>query len=643
MPEIENRLPAGQEPIDFLRPDSPQHAIVLEHVLARIKYSERRMQSFYSRWQMNELLLQAYISLPDYDQLLQKVRDDKSGPAVPVAINVPFAWATVNTIVTYLLHMFAGRNPMFTVGSYRPEQVVRAKNMEMLLQYNADYIKFIRNLYFFLMDGETYGVAALRTMWEERTKKRKIIMPVEPAMAALMASMGQTVTGERKTESYVAFQGNGVANIDPFMFFPDPRVPMHEVSEKGEFTFWRAYEGKHILLTEEAMGKLKWVKQAKSTPSRNEQLGESKRAVRSLGSSSPGGWQDSREGMNIAPNYQVDQGTILIIPKDLGLGDGTIPEMWLFTILNENQIVQAMPITTPSGRHPVVVAEPNSVGYSFGQLGTVDMLGPLQQQMSWFMTSHIYNVRSALNNMFVVDPTKVEMQDFANPEPGKLIRLKNTAFGLADPKTAVFQLPVADVTRSHISDSQVFGRMASDLTGATDNARGLQDAGGRKTATEIRTSSEAGTSRLAAKGKIYSAMALTGMAEEWALNYQENLTEEFELNVLGQEAQANSVRITSDSISGDFFFPVHDGTMPMDKIGLLDSWKEIFQAVLADPELRQTHDVVGMFDWICQLGGAQNIQSFKLNVVSNPMQQGMIGSGAGIPMDAALAGIQGSL
>jgi hypothetical protein len=190
-----------------------------------------------------------------------------------------------------------------------------------------------------------------------------------------------------------------------------------------------------------------------------------------------------------------------------------------------------------------------------------------------------------------------------------------------------------------MGDSQIFARMAMDLTGVSDNMRGLQDAGGRKTATEIRTTAESGASRLAAKGKIYSFMAMSPLAEKMSLNYQNFLTQEFEIAVLGQAAQNASVLISPDSIQGDFTFPVHDGTLPIDKVGLLDVWKEIFQAVLADPQIRQSFDVVSMFDWIAQLGGAQNIQQFRLNVVPQSQQMNALAGGQAVPLDAAMMGL----
>lgn len=630
--------PEAQRPIDFLVPGSQQHQWVLDWVMARIRYSQQRMSQFYPRWRMNEHLLQAYISLPEYERMLESTRSSKRAPELPTQINVPFAWAQVNTIVTYLLHMFAGRKPIFSVGSNRAEQVVRAKNLETLLQYNADVKRFARTLYFMLMDGETYGTAIVRSMWTTESKTRSVIIPPPAELVSLMGQLGGTAAGTRETQSYVSFEGNTCDNVDPFMFFPDPRVPMHEVNEKGEWVAWRAFEARHTLLKAEQRGQLKWVNNAaQGQRDLFSQSNESARGMRALGEPQAGAYNDYGKG--IAPNYQVDQGTFECSERDLGMGPSEVPKKWLITVLNGNQVVQCEPIETPHGKHPVVVVEPNSVGYAFGQLGTVDYLGPMQNLMSWFMTSHVENVRTAINNMLVVDPTKVEMQDLKRPGPGKIIRTKNSAFGLSDPKSAVYQLPVTDVTRGHMSDANVFSRMATDLTGVSDNMRGLQDAGGRKTATEIRTSAESGASRLAAKGKIYSFMGISPMAEMWSMNYQSYLSQEFELSVLGAAAQNASVLITPDSIQGDFTFPIHDGTLPIDKVGLLDVWKEIFQVTLADPQLRQTHDVVSMFDWICQLGGASNIGSFKLQQVPQMQQQEALAGGQGVPLDAAMMGL----
>ena len=56
---------------------------------------------------------------------------------------------------------------------------------------------------------------------------------------------------ERIKERVLTYQGNTVRAQDPFMFFPDPRVPMCLCAEKGEYVFWRNFEGRHQLLKEQ--------------------------------------------------------------------------------------------------------------------------------------------------------------------------------------------------------------------------------------------------------------------------------------------------------------------------------------------------------------------------------------------------------
>jgi len=621
------RMGDARNPIDFLSPGSQQHAFVLDYLLKRLKWSEQKMAQFYPRWQANEMRVQGFVTLPQYDAILKEMRETGRVKA-PDEIVVPYSWATMQTIITYLLHTFGGRKPIFQVGAYRGEQVQRAKNMETILQYNADYERYIYHLYKYFSNGEAYGVAVQRQTWNRVERNKTIVRAPDAQMAQLMAMMGRNADPIRTNGKVVCFEGNSISVINPFMFFPDPRVPMVDVADKGEFVFWRDYQGRHLLLRAEAAGQLKWVKYAADKTATHPwgatYGGDSFAGIRALGDPLTGG--GTREWA-VAPNIQVDQGSVEIIPSELGLGSGTEPEKWLFTILNQSQIVQAEPLALNHGQHPVSVSEPNAFGHSFGQLATTDLLAPMQDLMSWLVNSHMYNVRASLNNLLVVDPQRVEIDDILDPLPGGIIRLKSTPWAPADARTAVQQLPVQDITRANLSDFQLVTRMGNDLTGASDNLRGIQDSGGRKTATEVRTSFEAGGSRLAARAMMYSAMGLTQGAHQWTSNYQQFMTGDFEARILGQNGVMNSIRISPQDIEGDFFFPIHDGTLPLDKVASLDIWKEIWMAVAQDPsgQMQQVYDPIAIFRFMAQLGGAQNLDDFQRNPMNGaPPQQPQI-------------------
>jgi hypothetical protein len=621
--------------IEQLEPKSDLHQFVLTKLSDRIAMSERAMSKFYSRWNLNESKFQAYIDLPEYERVLKDMKGKKQAPEV-VSIIVPYSFATIWTIVTYMVHTFGGRKPIFQVGAHSREAVNPAKHMETLLQYNADQVRLITAFFQWFLDGEIYGVGAMRTLWTEKFAFRSQMQQGSIAGMAMPGIKSQNMKTRVRKKVY---EGNDVANIDPFMFFPDPRVPMSKVNEKGEFVFWRSFEGEHTLRREAAKGTLKWVheatKEGRTTPGyTSEATPSSERSLISGGEAHPGNpfMQDYRS----LPFFQYDQGTVDLIPKDWKLGEGEEPEKWLFSIVNKTQIVQAERLDLDHGRHPVSVIEPLAFGHGFGMPGTADLLGPIQDALSWFMNSHIYNVRSALNNMFVVDPSLVEMQDLRDQGPGKLIRIKRAAIG-QDVRTLVSQLQVQDVTSGHIDKMQSFMRMGDAMSAVNDNLRGIQEAGGRKTATEVRTSGEAGASRLAARARYISSQGMVDLAEQMACNIQQNQTMEYYLKIVGEEGAAEPTPITPESVLGDFHFPVHDGTLPLDRVALLDVWKEIFLALASNPQLGPQYDVQGIFEFMADLGGAKNLRDFKRMTTPQPM----VGNVTAMPDEQLAAAAQG--
>lgn len=595
------------EPIALLEPGSDRHNNVLKYLQKRIKHSERKMSQFYDRWTANEYRVQACVDEEEYKRIVErlknkgKVTDKNVGEELKLTITVPYMFSTLSTVVTYLIHTFAGRKPMFPLASYKTEMQQAVPLMESVLQYNCDHTRLIKQLFSFLWDGNLYGLGVLRTSWQNKQRNRTVWK-------------AGTAPGEmfRTKELRTVYEGNDILAVDPFNFFPDPNVPMCEVNRRGEFVFWRTFEGKHTIKRAEADGLLMWVDDAKGLPvDRDTAGGDSVRNMRALGENN-----DNRADLGGgADYYQVDQGTVEIIPSELGLSNRTWPEKWIFTILNNSQIVQAEPFDADHEMHPVVVTEPYSTGYGFGHLALADYLAPMQDSISWLINSHMSNVREVLNNSFVVDPSKVEMQDFQNKTPGqpRIIRLKPSSLG-TDVRSAIQQLQVQDVTTQHLTDVQVLQRMGDVVSGVNDNLRGIETASSRKTATEVRISGEAGASRLASLAKLISAQALVDLQEQMVLNIQQYMSEGFYVDIVGQAGKESAQFVTPDMLVGDFHFPVHDGTLPVDKAAMAEAFAEITQVILGDQQLRQSYDVIRMINHLAELAGARGLEGFQIQV-----------------------------
>ena len=641
---------AEADTVDLLQPDSDSHGKLLEHFRARIRYSESRMRQFRARWTANERRAQAYIQLSDYEKLLRE-QSDAGGPPQLVNVVVPHTYATIATAVTYWLHTFTGRLPHFTVRTHQAVKVRGAQTMELVLQYNADHSRFVKWMYGFLNDAALYGVGILRPEYLTVNRMRTVMKAGSPNVG------WNALTPEKDykaRERRIVYQGSSITSIDPYLFFPDPRVPMSEVNKKGEFVFWRSYVGRHELKRGAGEGLYVHTDAVPASLPRREVADglDSARSAISGGQAFPG----AEEGRlrepgfsNIGDYVQLDEGTIELIPSEFpGLevlvgdtGGPDTPRKFLVTIGNLGQIIRLTPFDHDHDMHPVCVAEPHTMGYGFGQPAMADYVAPFQDIMGWLLNSHMTNVRNAVSNMLVVDPSRVEMQDLKRrPEGGRLIRLKRSAYG-SSVDEAVKQLQVVDVTRQHFGDMDMIARLADGLTGVGDNLRAIQSAGGRKSATEVRVAADSGASRLAATAKLISSQAIVDLTEQMSLDNQQYLTDEFAIQSLGDRWLKDPILVKPNDIVGDFYYPIHDGTLPVDKAAMFDLWRELFGVMLGDQELRMAYSMPAVFDWIAELGGAYNIEQFKVQIMPDQLAMELGQSGNALPVGPGAPALPG--
>lgn len=596
-----------QKFLDFIKPKSETHGKLLQRVKDQLSESERKMSQFYNRWNMRELQYQAYVPVEDWEKKYKATCADKTLSNVKkqdANIVVPYAFSTIRTIVTYLATVFFARKPIFTVGANDPKYLQNARNMETLLQYNADHAKLVSQGIQFLYNGEIYGLGVLKTAFKTETQPRTTWV-LDPMTGLPL----------RTRQAQLVYQGNSVEVIDPFLFFPDPRVPMSQVNRKGEYVYWRNFVGKFSL--QKAGDTYAYLDDIGTMAV--DGLGGSLANIRANGDSLNNQYNFKEVGKG-SPFVQIDEGSVELIPSEIGLdlGEGynnDKPHKFIITLANKQQIIRFELYEPDHDMHPVIVNEPYAIGNGFGNMGISDYLSPFQESISWFLNSHIFNVKGIVNNSFLYDPSMIEEKDLRSDVPGRMIRIKPKAFGV-DVQTYFKQLAVTDTTSGHVADMQALMRLGNDLSAINDNVRGMQDSGGRKTATEIRATIEAVSSRLAFHAQYISASSFSDLGRQWSLNLQQYLSNEFSITVLGEEGDKYPVQITPMSITGDFIFPIHDGTLPLDKVALFDIWQQALQFAAGNPQIAQGFDIPRIFEYVAKLGGADNINQFRLQAQS---------------------------
>ena len=152
-------------------------------------------------------------------------------------------------------------------------------------------------------------------------------------------------------------------------------------------------------------------------------------------------------------------------------------------------------------------------------------------------------------------------------------------------------------------------------------------------------SMQAGASRLSQLAVRISAQGFMGIAEQMISNIQQFMPNEMWVEMTGDDGGPISTLLTPDMIMGTFEYQISDGSLPYDKMALIEVWQEILFGVAKDPELRQRYDIGRIFDHVAQLGGAKNIghferaQSGRPNIMEPQQQppQGAVPVGGALP------------
>jgi hypothetical protein len=606
LPNDQLQQPAQERVISKMGPDTELHRDVLQKLNAMFDFSETEMKKHHTRWNYAEQRIQAWTSLTDYEAVMRGLENTRAGdglvqPPEPISVIVPYAYATLHAAATFIAQVLLGRKPVFPILAVRGTETERARLMEVALQSNLDASRGQETLWqFACWDPLVYGFGAAKNAWEERE--------------------GQTIrwiAGKREMSTETTFAGNVVTSIDPYAFRPDPRVPIHECNLRGDFMFCVESISESILKDLEKDGVLKWVDAmiSKDKTLWQQRVGDENRRRLKIGIRG----EALQTPVNVVGFHQVREGTVRLVPKDWKLGDSDHSELWKFTFTKQ-QIIQAEPLGMIHNMHPMVATEPASFGHDFMSISMHDMIGPFQDILSWLVSSRMENVRASINNTFAADPARIEINDIRSSVIGRIIRLKQTAMGLPI-KDAIMQIMVQDVTAGHVNDIQVMRILADTITGVNDNMRGIQTAGGRRSATEARVAMQNGASRLSQYAIRASGQAFQPLCNQQILNIQQFMPDRMWLETTGDDGMPDSRAITPDMIVGQYNYQVSDGTLPYDNAAMLETWKEIMFGVAQDPELRQTWSIPNIFAHVAVLGGAKNIDSFKRQQL--PAQPGL--------------------
>jgi hypothetical protein len=597
-----------------LRPDSKLHQKLRSKIWERARLSRDEISKRFDSWRTTDKTLTTYIDLSGTDKGTKEDDIRVKDSTKPLTIVFPYSYSMLEALLTYLSMAFF-QDPMFQYEGVEDDDTVGAMLMELVIRLHCIKNKVPLAIHTVLRDSLAYGVGVGIPGWHRQFGKKLI-----KASVTTESSLGTETQNMNQFVSSLLFEGNDLSNIDPYMWLPDPSVSSVNI-QKGEFIGWIDRDSYVNLLSEEGQAdsglfNVKYLKEKKNKRS-TFALDESQRNAKHGGSS-----DSIRYSSSVLSPVDRLHMYITLIPKEWQLSKSEVPEKWYFELAGDDVIIACEKADHNHGQYPMAVASPEYDGYSITPIGRMEVLQGLQHTLDFLFNSHVANVRKAINDMFVVDPYLVNINDLKDPQPGKLIRLRRPAWGRGV-TNVVQQLQVSDITRMNISDSAYITQWMDRISGADQSMQGALRMSGpeRLTGAEFSGTRSSAVSRLQRIAMIIGMQFMQDVGTQFAVHTQQYMTQDAFINVEGRYAEQLMKNFTNGKTRGrvspadlaiGYDLIVRDGSIPGGNFS--QSWIELFKTIGTNPELSQQFDVARIFTYIAQQLGAKNVEDFRRNI-----------------------------
>ena len=603
--EISYSYPKG---LDF-KPGSDLHNNILNLVLELATSSSCHMNTRFSAWQESDKTLTAYKRVDEEEENVL-YNDDRK----PVSIVYPHSYAILETLLAYMMSAFF-QNPIIQYEGFGPRDVIGAILLEKVVGLHSNKFKHILNLHTMFRDAFVYGAGYVAPVW-------------------------------KKTPT---FEGNALLNLDPYRCLPDPHVSADKLQD-GEFFGWVSDHNYVSLLEEELadpknLFNVKYLSGLQYQGTSIYQIDNSGRHFKS---------EASKYHYLGRQPYTTIEKYIKLIPSDHGLGDSERPEIWYFKIAADAVILAARKANFDHKLIPACSIVPDFDGYSSTPISKIEMLSGMQNLLDWMLNSHVANVRKAINDTLIYDPSLISSKDLRNPKPGKLVRMRRSAYGRGKIGDAIQQLQVTDITRGNVADSSWLLSAMQSLSGTDDSSMGILRSGGpeRLTKAEFQGTAAGKISRLERTARIIGVQGIQDIGEFFAWHTKQVMKEEQFISIAGDwqdvllaeyghSIDRGRLAISPKDIDINTNVVVRDGSLPNGNYS--EVWLRLFESLGGNPDLAQEFDVVRIFKHIARNAGAKNVNDFvarggdiKPEVQPNEQVQQQVQAGNLIPFNEAV-------
>lgn len=425
------------------------HAKLLEYIQQRLYYGKQVRDMDLPRFVRTDQKIAGWMKLSKEDQVRQRQQDDEGTPVI-TKLNLPLAWVHIDDIMTYFAQTFAPNRGMF-YHTATPSDTDQASQIVVKMNNDAiqsgAYREILQGLFALLK----YNQGGYFVNWTR--EEGPILVQTEES-------------DEPQVEMQIRWQGNKMVAADNYNTFRDPSVPLHRLHLDGEFVahanlrshYWlqsRAAQGFYFNLgecldNEEGLTSLKYYKHPPQEARFNTEDATGTDWVSILSESA---------GYIKASGFELVTIYLRLNPTEFGLIPGGRKEralrnryeVWKFTMLNDERIIEARYMNNIHGYLPCFMGTMNDDIMGQSQKSVAEILTPLQDFASFLVNTHIEGSRAKLYGTTLYDPTMIDLDQIPKGEVAARLKVKSTAYG-KDIRSFIFQLNSEMDTERTMSD-----------------------------------------------------------------------------------------------------------------------------------------------------------------------------------------------
>ena len=596
------------------RSDSVLQTKILNQVRNYLKVAGDSLSQHWTSWEKADQLYRAY-----------RVRDQEDAQAnlkgEPGKLIIPVAYAQVQTAVSFIFSTFTQKDYIYELVGRGPEDQRVAMGLQRDLGYQIDRMQFLLHLYLWLLDTYKYGVGIIKCEWDERYETVRVAQPVLPtifqrAASALGLGKSPSQVYEEATAEILQYEGNKVRVVAPFNFYYDTSLPFARFQE-GAFAGNEEVFARSTIENKE--GSLYFGTAHIPTELTPDVLQERQRYVtraQEYGGELLSTQFNQRLGVQ---QLFVSEVIFSIIPKKwkeetgIDLGDESYPVKFVATIANDRKVIRFEPYGYLHNKFPYAIMEYSPDSVNAVNPGIPETIEELQTLMTWFLNSHVANVRKAIKNRFIGIADRLYSEDIDSNKA--LIRVKQ---GTNDLGRVIQQLQVTDVTQNHIRDMETLLKLIQITTGISDNALGMY-ASGRRSATEMRNVNAGTAVRLRMNATLNWTQGMEPLGKMMLANTRQGRSREVYASILGEDVQKypfeTTILASPNQVAGGFDFKPYDAALPSDNHARAGHLMTLMEVLLKSPDAAQIFDINPklLLEHILHLFGIHNINDFSLS------------------------------